>query len=115
MSTVSIVIRSAPANDPEALEMALALAAFEHEIRLIFQGPGIFWLMKTQEARKPGGKSPAKVISALPMYDCEAIFYAQSDLQQLNIPAENLTPLAKPLSYSDITELLRSSQHCLSF
>ncbi len=115
MSTVCILIRTTPGNDPEALEMAMAMAAFEHEVCLIFQGQGIFWLMKAQEARKPGGKSPAKVISALPMYDCDAIFYIEDDLRALNIPAADISPQAKPISHPRFTELLYNNQHCLSF
>jgi len=115
MSTVCIIIRSAPGADPEALEMAMALAAFEHKVSLIFQGAGIFWLLKAQEPRKAGGKSPAKYISALPMYDCDALCYIEDDLQALNLQPSLLSNLATPVSASDVPELLNNAQHCLSF
>jgi|FLOH01.1.fsa_nt_gi tRNA 2-thiouridine synthesizing protein C len=115
MSTVCILIRTAPGNDPEALEMAMALAAFEHKVSLLFQGAGIFWLLNTQEARKPGGKSPAKIINALPMYDCETVYYAEDDLQAFNIPVASINKLAQPLSNPQIPSLLSSAQYCLSF
>lgn len=115
MSTVCIIIRSAPAVDPEALEMAMALAAFEHKVSLIFQGAGIFWLLNAQEPRKTGGKSPAKFISALPMYDCGALFYAEEDLLAFNLQPSHLSPLATPLSAGELPDLIRNTQHCLSF
>ncbi|MCD8521529.1 MAG: DsrE family protein [Saccharospirillaceae bacterium] len=109
------MIRSAPTAEPEALEMAMALAAFEHSVSLIFQGAGIFWLLNAQEARKAGGKSPAKLISALPMYDCDTLFYAEEDLQALNLQPSQLSPLATPLSAVEIPGIISNAHHCLSF
>lgn len=70
-----IHITTAPTPDCEALEYALAMAAFDLDVRLLFSGAGLAWLMAGQSPRKRDGKSPSKLLSALPMYGIDELGY----------------------------------------
>jgi len=115
VSTVCIIISTPPAADPEAIELALALATFDHDTRLIFTGAGIGWLIKKQNARKVSGKSPASVIKALPMYDCDQVFYSKEDAEKLGFGKDMLFPFAQAVGVKEIRNNLNSANHCLSF
>ncbi|MDP2608741.1 MULTISPECIES: DsrE family protein [unclassified Oceanobacter] len=110
-----IIINSAPVSDAEPIDMALALAAFDQPTTLLFSGPGIYWLINHQAARKAGGKSPSRLIAALPMYECDAIYYSSSDRDSLCLAAKQLSSLASAVSDDTIKTLIASSHHCLSF
>lgn len=70
---ILIHIATPPTSDCEAIEFALAMAAFDLEVRVLFSGDGLFWLQPNQQPRKPGGKSPQKLLAALSMYGVEDI------------------------------------------
>lgn len=110
-----IMITAAPVADAEPIDMALALAAFDQPTTMLFLGQGIYWLINGQQARKPGGKSPSRLVAALPLYECEAIYYAASDLEPLCLNAEQLSSLATAATDDVIRTLIASSHHCLSF
>jgi len=65
---ILILVTTPPTPDCEALEFALAMAAFDHDVSILFCGDGLFWLEAGQSERKPGGKNPQKLVKALPMY-----------------------------------------------
>lgn len=113
MSSVCVLVSTPPSPDPEVIEMILALAAFEHDVSVVFRGAGTGWLLKEQTSRKPGGKSPARVLSALPMYDVDQIGYCVNDALAVN--AGDLLSLAKPMSDDMIRSLINNSDFCLSF
>lgn len=72
-------ITTPPTPDCEALEYALAMAAFDLDVRVLFSGYGLGWLMNGQTPRKSGGKNPAKLLAALPMYGIDDIGYLAED------------------------------------
>ena len=114
-NSILILLSSPPSQDMEPLELALALAAFDHPVTLLCIGAGLGWLVSTQQPRKDQGKSPDKLVSALPMYDIDQIWYAKSALADWSLDAEQLTPLAQSLDDAGIRELIRQHQHCLRF
>ena len=66
-----IHITTPPTPDCEALEYALAMAAFDLDVRVLFSGRGKLWLTPTQSPRREGGKNPTKLLAALAMYGIE--------------------------------------------
>jgi tRNA 2-thiouridine synthesizing protein C len=115
MANAMIMIRSAPSADLETAELALALAAFDHKISLVFMGAGLLWLLNNQQERKPGGKSPSKLMNALPIYDCEDIYYSRTDLEYLQLDRSCINTVARELEPEDIQQLITKQQFCLSF
>jgi len=115
MTDVCILLTTAPTPDPEAAELALALATFEHNVQVICLGAGIAWLYKDQSARKSGGKSPDKLLKAFPMYDIEKIGFRSQDLIPLTANSDQLLPIAEPMDDDAIRQTIANAKHCLSF
>ncbi|MEH6447343.1 MAG: DsrE family protein [Oleispira sp.] len=110
-----IIVNSAPTPDLEPIELLLALAAFEQNPKLLLLGPGIFYANTLQQEKKANGKAAGKVLSALPMYDCEEIFISQSDLAQLSLTPDDLQSFCSLVSDEEIKQLIHQSKHCVTF
>ncbi len=107
------LIRTAPAIDPEPLELVMALAAFERPPVVVFAGRGLGWLNPQASALVAGGKAPAKLLRSLPMYDCERIYYLDTDVAPH--VRKQLSPLASPIDAVQLQQLIAQAEHCLSF
>lgn len=110
-----IIVSTAPTPDLEPIELLLALAAFEQNPKLLLLGPGIYHANLLQQEKKPQGKAAGKVLSVLPMYDCEEIFVSQSDLEQLSLTQDDLQSFCKTISDDQIKQLIQQSKHCVTF
>lgn len=110
-----IIISSPPNLDLEPIELALALAAFEQNPTLLLTGSGIHYMNTLQQEKKPNGKSPSKVVSALPMYDCEEVFVRASSLAEQGLCETDLHDFCKLVSDDEIKQLINQSKHCVNF
>jgi tRNA 2-thiouridine synthesizing protein C len=110
-----IILTKAPTPDLEPVELLLALAAFEQNPKLLLLGPGIFHANSLQQEKKPQGKAAGKVLSVLPMYDCEEILISQSDLAQTSLDVEDLQKFCRLISDEEIKQLIQQSKHCVTF
>lgn len=110
-----IILKTAPTPDLEPVELLLALAAFEQNPKLLLLGPGIYHANMMQQEKKPHGKAAAKVLSVLPMYDCEEILVSQTDLAQLSLGAEDLQSFCRLVTDDEIKQLIQHSKHCVTF
>ena len=87
---ILIHITCPPTPDCEALEYALAMAAFDLSVRVLLSGDGIYWLQAPQQARKPGGRRPDKLLGALGIYGIDEVACvagaatSDSDIKALN-------------------------------
>jgi tRNA 2-thiouridine synthesizing protein C len=110
-----IILTKAPTPDLEPVELLLALAAFEQNPKLLLLGPGIYHANTLQQEKKPNGKAAGKVISVLPMYDCEEILVSQSNLAQLSLGMKDLQGFCRLISDEEIKQLIQQSKHCVTF
>jgi tRNA 2-thiouridine synthesizing protein C len=110
-----IIVNSAPTLDLEPIELVLALAAFEQSPKLLLLGSGIFYANTLQQEKKVNGKAAGKVLSALPMYDCEEVFISQSDLAQLSLTQDDLQSFCTLVNDEEIKQLIHQSKHCVTF
>ena len=110
-----IIISSPPTLDLEPIELTLALAAFEQAPKLLFIGQGIHHLNVLQQMKKTNGKSPAKIISALPMYDCDDVFVAEQSMVNQGFIKTDLHPFCQFLNNEQMQELIKHSKHCVNF
>ncbi len=99
----------------EALDMALATAAFDQEVSLVFSGAGIFQLLATQQAPGVNKKSQLGAINALPLYDISRVFYLQEDLSPLGVNAGQLVAHARPLDAEALRSLVNGAERVQSF
>ena len=110
-----IILTKAPTPDLEPIELLLALAAFEQDPKLLLLGEGIFHANLLQQEKKPQGKSAGKVLSVLPMYDCEEIYISKTDLEQQPLNIEDLQSFCKLVSDKEIKQSIQHSKHCVTF
>ncbi|MEN9465093.1 MAG: hypothetical protein RL217_1274 [Pseudomonadota bacterium] len=110
---IFVLLRSAPSQDLEAAELALALAAFDEPVQVILQREGLFWLLE-QQARKAGGKSANKVLAAFALYDI-ALFANQDDAPLLSALSLMAPQSLHWLTSAEIANKIQQAKHCFSF
>jgi sulfur relay (sulfurtransferase) DsrF/TusC family protein len=54
-------------------------------------------------------------MNALPIYDCEDIYYSRTDLEYLQLDRSCINTVARELEPEDIQQLITKQQFCLSF
>lgn len=110
-----IIISNPPSLDLEPIELVLALSAFDQNPSILLLGQGLHYANISQQAKKTEGKSPAKVMAALPMYDCENLFIRHSDLQEQGLGQEDLHDFCEILNDEEIKQVIKQSKHCVNF
>jgi tRNA 2-thiouridine synthesizing protein C len=116
--SVLVVLRRSPYGSSLAkasIDVALAAAAFEQPIDLLFLGDGVLQLHPDQDSRSFGVKNIGRQLAALPLYDidrvyvdCEAVARYKLDL--------SCTPVETcPLNYREIHEMMLKYDHLLGF
>ncbi len=113
-----IIFRRPPYGEAyarEALDMALAAAAFEQPVTLLFLGDGVAQLFRTHDSAAIGEKSLEKQLSALPLYDINTIYVDATALQRRGFAVENLSLPAQIASDTEIGALLRNNDVILNF
>ncbi len=111
---ILICIETPPSIDLEATEMALALAAFDLPVQVVFRGAGLFWLLN-QEPRKEGGKSASKILKAFPLYDIHEVLVTEDDIEKYSIDIKDLLSHCKLISNNNLATLIQNASHYFSF
>jgi len=115
---ILIVCRRPPYGESfarEALDVAMASAAFDQEIALLFLDAGVTLLAKNQQPETIGDKSLEKQFAALPLYDVNELYVDVGALQQYRLSQTDLSLPAQPLTTGEITQLLERSDIVLNF
>lgn len=99
----------------EALDVALATAAFDQPVAMLFLGDGVLQLLQPQDAAGIGQKSHDKQLSALPLYDIDALYVDSQSLRERGLDAAELAVPAQPLSDEQIAALYASHNVVLGF
>jgi len=113
-----IVCRRAPYGDSfarEALDTAMAAAAFDQRVALLFLGDGVTQLLRAQDAAAIGQKTFEKQLGALPLYDINTIYADQAALEQRHFGADDLSLPAELLDLDAIIALIAGSDITLNF
>ena len=82
--TLLLIIRRAPYGDRlgrAGYDLALAAAAFEQPVALLFMDDGVWQLLPDQQPAAIGAKSISSTLDSLPLYDIETVY---ADAQSLN-------------------------------
>jgi len=95
--------------------VALAAAAFELPISLLFAGDGVLQLQAGQECAGIGVRNLGRLLASLPLYDID---YAYADAEAAARYGLDLATAPLPVRALDagaITELIRGHDHLLAF
>ena len=90
-----MVLRRAPYGNTLArssLDVALAAAAFEQEIQLLFMDDGVWQLLPAQHATGIGAKNLYKTLQSMPLYGIETFHVEAESLAKRQISPAQLGP-----------------------
>jgi tRNA 2-thiouridine synthesizing protein C len=93
----------------EALDAALAAAAFEQHVQLLFSGDGIWNLLPEQAASSISSKDTSKMLQALDYYDIKDVFVDEISLQERGVSATQLAITSKPIGGDTLKQLINTA------
>jgi len=115
---ILVVIRHSPYGSSLAkasLDVALAGAAFEQAIDLLFMGDGILQLLPGQDSRELGIRNAARQLSALPLYDIECVYVDSEAVARYGVDLSMAPVGVRALDADAIRQLMSSYDHLLGF
>lgn len=95
--------------------MALAMSNFAQDVSMFFIEDGVLQLMVSQNAATIDAKGYSKTFPALEFYEIENIYVCKHSLQQRGINSEQLCIPVTLIELEDLSNLLASQQHVMSF
>lgn len=113
---IAVVCRHAPYDGSyprEALDTALAAAAFDQPVTVVFMGDGVWQLLREQ--RPEGGKSLEKQLGALPLYDIDTLYVEAESLAQRGLNVAELALPVQVLAGAALADLLAGQDVVLGF
>lgn len=99
----------------EALDMALACAAFDQRVALLFLGDGVLQLAPGQSAEQIGQKPLDKQLGALPLYDVDELYADAEAFTARGLVANDSVLPVRLLSTAEISALLTEQDIVLGF
>ena len=115
--TLTVIITHAPYQGSLArsgLDAALAAAAFDQPVQLVFSGHGVYNLLE-QDTEAAGTRNISKLIASLPLYDIEPLYVEAAALSQLGIATTALPAGIQVIDKCAISALIDHSDHVVNF
>ncbi len=110
--TILFILQRAPYGSNamrESLDAALAAAAFEQNVQLLFSGEGVWGLLPTQNPEAIHSKSIEKMLHALHYYDIKQIYVDEVSLHERKLPMDALAIIATPVAANAMAALVRQA------
>lgn len=98
----------------ESLDFALASAAFNQQVSLLFMDDGIYQLLQQQQSQV-GKKNIEKTLASLEMFDINNVYCSANCLKQRNIDTTSLSLDVKVADNGTIKTLIHSVDKVFSF
>ena len=118
MERLVLLTRHAPyggAGPREAIDTALAAAAFDLPVTVVFDGDGVWQLVRDQAPGAIEEKNVGANLEALPLFDVEDLRVTRRALDERGLDAEDLLLPVTVLDDPALGALLRSADQVLSF
>ena len=117
-NSMLVVVRRAPYGSSlarAALDVALAAAAFEQPVKLLFMGDGVLQLLPGQDSGAIGVKNIGRLLASLPLYEIETV-YVDSEAATRHGLDLSAAPLAtRAVDGPAMHQLMDSCDHLLGF
>ncbi len=113
-----IVVRRSPYGSSLArasLDVALAAAAFEQPVSLLFMGDGVLQLIAGQESQAIGVKNIGRLLASLPLYDIERVYVDAEAATRYGIDLGNAPVATQSLDGPGLHQLMTACDHLLGF
>lgn len=116
MRSLLIITRHPPTQvtSREALDVALAAAAFGVPTGILFMEDGVLQLLEGQNAQQLSMKSLSANLRALPIFGVEDILVCGHSLRERGIESNQCILDARVVSHSDIALLLQNYDQVVS-
>ncbi len=115
---IAVVCRQPPYGSSlarEALDAAMAAAAFDQQVSMIFLGDGVWQLCRRQQPEAIGQRSLEKQLATLPLYDVSHLYADVEALRQRGLDTADLSLPVTLLDSDAISVLLKRQDVVLSF
>ena len=99
----------------EALDMALALAAFDRPVRLLLRGPAVNWLRPDQDPTGIEQKNLARNLAAAPIYGMEGVLAERRALEVYGMADQTLPEWVEGVDNSALSALYQQAKQILQF
>lgn len=109
---ILFVLQRAPygsSSARESLDAALAAAAFEQDVQLLFSGEGVWQLLPNQQADAIASKDIGKMLQALAYYDIDRVYADAQSLAERGLAAETLAMAVTPVAAHALQQLFRDA------
>ena len=113
-----IVVRRAPYGSSlarTALDTALAAAAFDQPVDLLFLGDGVLQLQAGQDTAALGLKNCGRLLASLPLYDIDKVYADAAAVERYGLPIDQTPVPAELLDHQAMAELMANCDHLLGF
>jgi len=98
-----------------SLDVALAAAAFEQPVSLLFMGDGVLQLLPEQDSKAIGRKNIGRLLASLPLYDIEQVYVDAEAAARYRIDLAGAPLPARALDETGLRQLMNSCDHLLGF
>jgi len=113
-----LLVRHSPYGSSLArasIDVALAAAAFDQAVSLLFVGDGVLQLLPEQQTEQQGVRNQGKLLASLPLYDIEQVYVDAEAAQRYQLDL-NTAPLnTQALDREAMSRLLLTHDHLLGF
>jgi tRNA 2-thiouridine synthesizing protein C len=99
----------------DALDVAMATAAFDQQVAMLFLGDGVLQLLKAQDGSAIEQKSHDKQLGALPLYDVDALYVDAHSLHLHGLDSDDLVLPTRLVTDEEIARLFSSHPVVLGF
>ncbi len=113
-----LVLRHSPYGSSvarSALDVALAMAAFDRAVTLLFMGDGVLQLCPEQDSEALGVKNVAKLLASLPLYGIEQVYVDAEAADRYQLDLESAPVQALPIDSREIAGLLDRHNQLMGF
>lgn len=90
----------------ETLELALTLAAFEHDVRLLYRGDGVFRLLRQRNPQTLGFGDCERLMNGFEDHGISTVYALQDDLLKRGLASGDLAWPATLLDAGDMRHLM---------
>lgn len=116
--SVLVVLRHSPYGTSLArasLDVALASAAFEQPVGLLFLGDGVLQLQSDQDSQSLGIKNQGRQLASLPLYDIKCVYVDGEASARHNLDLAKAPLDTRILDSGEIHQLMVEYDHLLGF
>ena len=97
------------------LDVALATAAFEQNISILFMDDGVYQLLPGQDSAVIEQKNHRRQLDSLPLYDIDTLYVEQASLDARQIAPQAIADKLELLDNDALQQLLQRHDQVLSF